>query len=93
MGLCSSSTASAHRAAVAGKKESNGVHGIVACEKRTNFGYDKDSQSCTGHVAACPGELRGRGCGHVGGDRSEKVKTMSMASYVSDLAFTNGESR
>jgi hypothetical protein len=64
MGLCSSSTASAHRAAVAGKKESNGVHGIVACEKRTNFGYDKDSQSCTGHVAACPGELRGRGCGH-----------------------------
>jgi hypothetical protein len=45
MGLCSSSTASAHRVAAAGKKETNGGRGIVACGKRTDFGYDKDFEA------------------------------------------------
>ncbi|KAK3126864.1 hypothetical protein QOZ80_7AG0564250 [Eleusine coracana subsp. coracana] len=50
MGLCSSSTASAHRAGAApGKKENKGAgggsRGIVACGKRTNFGYDKDFEA------------------------------------------------
>jgi calcium-dependent protein kinase len=45
MGLCSSSTASAHRAAAAGKKETNGGRGIVPCGKRTDFGYDKDIEA------------------------------------------------
>jgi calcium-dependent protein kinase len=44
MGLCSSSTASAHRAAAAGK-ETNGGRGIVPCGKRTDFGYDKDIEA------------------------------------------------
>ncbi|KAK3124783.1 hypothetical protein QOZ80_7BG0592820 [Eleusine coracana subsp. coracana] len=50
MGLCSSSTASAHRAGAApGNKENKGAgggsRGIVACGKRTDFGYDKDFEA------------------------------------------------
>jgi len=49
MGLCSSSTAAADTprrpGAAAGKKERDKGRGIVACGKRTDFGYDKDFEA------------------------------------------------
>ncbi|KAG2641492.1 calcium-dependent protein kinase 18-like [Panicum virgatum] len=51
MGLCSSSTAAAADAprrpggAAAGRREREKGRGIVACGKRTDFGYDKDFEA------------------------------------------------
>ncbi|PUZ69347.1 hypothetical protein GQ55_2G100600 [Panicum hallii var. hallii] len=53
MGLCSSSTAAADTprrpgagaGAAAGKREKEKGRGIVACGKRTDFGYDKDFEA------------------------------------------------